>query len=423
MRQTSPSLLRNLKCPLGALWVTAALLSACAGLREPGELLRVGTSGDYAPFSTEAPDGGLDGFDVAAAQAYAESRGLELRFVRFRWPELAAALAAGRFDVAMSGVTVRADRSVAAPFTRPVALSSAVAVVAEAEHFATLEALDAAEVTIAVNAGGHLERVTRARFPRARILTVTDNEVPARLIAGEADALVTDTLEAPGWLASHPDWKQLAPFTFDRKAWWVRPGRPDLLRDLDRFAAERAADGTLAGWRATYFGEAAAGPPVATALPALFWSLRERLELMPLVAEAKRASGVDVEAPEREQRVLDAAWQATLRAARDVGRPPPPEAAVRALFQAQIEAAKAIQRATLAGPPSGEPAPSLTDELRPALIALGERIAGLLLELDATPRAEVDALATRCLSMPGLPVERVRALADAVAALGAQAPR
>jgi len=366
------------------------------------------------------------GFDVAAATAFAAERGVALEFVEFRWPDLATDLAAGRFDVAMSGVTVRADRTLTAPFTRPVALSSAVAVVADPTRFTTLAGLDAATVTIAVNEGGHLERATRARFPSARILPVAGNRVPDRLASGAADALVTDSLEAPSWLRDQPGWKMLPAFTTDRKAWWVHPDRSDLLHDLDRFAAERSTDGSLARWRAEHLGPAAAVQPTAAVLPALFWTLRARLELMPLVAEAKRRSGSPIEVPEREERVVEAAWEATRRAATDRGRRAPPEADVRRLFRAQIEAAKSIQRATLAGEPRSGDLPSLDQEIRPALLRLGDQIAGLVVDLAATPSSKssetaathaLDELSGLILGLEGLESDDRAAITEAIDAL------
>jgi len=85
------------------------LLVGALALSQPNtslaaDLFRVGTSGDYAPFSSEldqAPDA-FEGFDIAIARAYAKDRGLEAEFIRFRWRDLTAALQADRFDVAMS---------------------------------------------------------------------------------------------------------------------------------------------------------------------------------------------------------------------------------------------------------------------------------------------------------------------------------
>ena len=73
-------------------------------------MLRVGTSGDYAPFSLDGR-----GFDVDVADALAKHLGMRVEWVHFRWPELRSMIDAGRFDVAMSGVTWRPDRAVRRP--------------------------------------------------------------------------------------------------------------------------------------------------------------------------------------------------------------------------------------------------------------------------------------------------------------------
>ena len=62
--------------------------------RRRGKLvLRVGTSGDYAPFSSAGEGRSPSGFDIAVARAYAQERGLGLEFVSFRWPDLVRDLA------------------------------------------------------------------------------------------------------------------------------------------------------------------------------------------------------------------------------------------------------------------------------------------------------------------------------------------
>src|SRR5882724_6528427 len=104
---------------LGIAFLAALALVGCAAPhpRRPTASglppLRVGTSGDYAPFSVRAADGTLSGFDIEVARAYAAERGREIVFVPFRWPELGARFVAGDFDIVMSGVTVRPDRLVA----------------------------------------------------------------------------------------------------------------------------------------------------------------------------------------------------------------------------------------------------------------------------------------------------------------------
>ena len=168
-----------------ALVVLLAVASGTPAAAEDASRLRVGISGDYAPFSsggTSAPAG----FDVEVARAYAENRGVTLEFVSFRWPRLLAGLHGKRFDVAMSGVTVRPERSVAGRFTTPVAETGAVVLVRQPERWDNIEDLNRPDVRIAVNAGGHLERVANATFPRASLIAIPDNAAVRRALLEES---------------------------------------------------------------------------------------------------------------------------------------------------------------------------------------------------------------------------------------------
>jgi cyclohexadienyl dehydratase len=378
----------------------------------------VGTSGDYPPFSREQPEapGGFSGFDLELLRAFAAERGHTLALVRFRWPDLARAFRAGEFDLAAGGITVRPERSVLGAFTRPFAQTGAVLLVRDTERFPDLASLAGAR--IAVNAGGHLERVARERFEAAEIVAVPDNRAPPRLLAaGKVDAALTDGAEAPAWRREAPGSAVLGPFTRDLKAFWVRADRPDLLRELDGWLADREADGSLARLRREQLGDTQ-GPPSAAALPALLAAVRERLELAPLVAEAKRAAALPIAAPEQEQRVLDAAIRSVGEAAARAGRSAPSEERVREFYRAQIEAGKALQAAALAGPAAPGPPFDLDAELRPALARVGERIAALVIELPpaATPD-EARRAALESVALPGLPEAALRRLADSLAAL------
>ncbi|NNL66384.1 MAG: transporter substrate-binding domain-containing protein, partial [Myxococcales bacterium] len=182
--------------------------------------MRVGTSADYAPFS-QPGSGPADptGFDVEIARAYARDAGATLSLERFRWPALLDDLERGAFDVAMSGVTLRPERSIRGRFGVPVASSGALVLTDPARAAGGLAGLDRPEIRIAVNQGGHLERVARAHFPRARLLPQPENDAVRRALAeARVDAVVTDTLEAPHWQRSLPGTVRLGPFTRDRKA-------------------------------------------------------------------------------------------------------------------------------------------------------------------------------------------------------------
>lgn len=374
-----------------------ALLAGLLAVAAQADPLRVGTSGDYSPFSSGAGSPGdaeafgreLHGFDIDLIRTFARETGRRVEFVRFRWPQLSADLADDRFDLAVSGVTVRADRSLVGRFSVPVARSGAVLLVRAGDGERAIETFDAPGVTLAVNQGGHLERVTRAHFPRASIRPIERNrDVLNELVSGRAQAVVTDTLEAPHWLGAAEGLKALGPFTRDDKAALIRADLPTLAHELDAWLLARERDGTLAQLRARHF-DASSQAPTATPDAALVAASNERLALMPLVAEAKRRSGAPVEDRVREARVLASARASVGRAAKERGVPPPDAAEVTVFFQSRIEEAKRVQREVLAQPADpNRPNADLAEAIRPALIRIGDRIAMLLVAREVERRED-----------------------------------
>jgi chorismate mutase len=155
-------------------------------------------------------------------------------------------------------------------------------------------------------------------------------------------------------------------------------------------------------------------------------SLDERLSLMTEVADTKIVLGRPIEDRGREARVLAAAAGAARREAKRRGVEPTEPNRVEAFYRAQIEAAKSIQRArreslARAPAPSDESARvaarrTLEERIRPALIALGDRIALLVVACaDAAPPP--DGLLRGTLARHALPEDDLRALETAFRAL------
>lgn len=388
--------------------------------------LRVGTSGDYPPFSIRAADGTLAGFDVAVAEAYARDQDREIQWVAFRWPDLESRFLAGDFDVVMSGVTVRGDRLALAPMTAAVARAQAVLVVPASRSAAV--AADGNGITIAVNRGGHLERVARARLPRATVITLDDNRsLPEVLASGEVDGVVTDSLELRSF-GAHGDAPARVALVLseDRKAYWVAPGETEHADRLDAWLAAREDDGTLARLRSKHLGAAgdpARGQPDDAAALRVVDLVARRLMLMPEVAEAKRVAGLPVDVPAREGEVYE---RARVAAERDgLAAAPYIE-----LVRAQVEAAKVVQRAVLAAPGPAVPADPdaaarararIDGQLRPAIDRLDAAIRRALVE-SAPLRLPVDRLAAALAtdaSLPGFDHQQAALLADALARIPA----
>lgn len=413
----------------GTLRLALLLLAwAASAAAQPAAKLRVGTSGDYPPFSKALPGDKPDyeGFDVELARRYAAERGLELEWVRFRWPTLLEDLAAGRFDLALSGVTIRPDRSAAGSFSVPLVETGAVVLLRDTQRFTDAATLDRASIRIGVNAGGHLEGVAREKFPHATIVAVAENSAVMRALEeGSIDAALTDTAEASVWQKQLPDLGRIGPFTRDRKAVLLAPGESERGADLDAWLLAREADGTLAALRAQYLG---AGPfaRVAEPLPALVAALDERLSLMPWVGVAKRRAGLPLVVPAREAAVLEETTAAVLAAAKARDLVPPPALLVNRFFQVQLDAARQVQldasRDDGWKPP--EKLPDLDGQLRPAISRIGARQARLLLALPQGTSSDQLAQALEDgLRSPWLKPSSRHAIVDALALLVGSQPQ
>ncbi len=362
--------------------VTAlALFAACAGPAPaprppPAPRLRVAASFDYAPFSRTTESGAYEGLDVVVMTRLAGDLGLELAWTRLAWPELTAATAAARFDVAVGGVTMRAERALVGRYTRPYAVTAAIPVVprAQATRYPSLRALDRPAVRLGVNAGGHLQRVAQRRFPRAALRPIADNRIFAALEAEQVDAVVTDTAELYAYAQHSPrPLVALTPLTHDHKAYLLPAERGRLAARIDTWLRERESDGWLPAQRARFLGAAAALDAATAAREAVAALVRLRLDLMADVAGAKRAAGLPIEDRAQEARVRERVGAAV------------PSAPMRAaaVYAELIEMAKALQRAA---PASGAPGPSL-DVLRAALGRIDDVLCAELERLPAAPAA------------------------------------
>lgn len=215
-------------------------------------VLRVGTTGDYKPFSFR-PDAASPfvGLDIELAGQLAKTLGVKLETVATSWPDLMKDFEADRFDIAMSGVSVSLERQKKALFSIPYMRDGKTPITRceNVERFQTVEQINRPEVRLVVNPGGTNERFARANLARASLTVHPDNvTIFDQIVAGKADLMVTDAIETrlqqklkPDLCAVHPD----QPFDFSEKAFL-------LPRDLmwkafvDQWLHQTVASGTFA---------------------------------------------------------------------------------------------------------------------------------------------------------------------------------
>ncbi|WP_412029005.1 ABC transporter substrate-binding protein [Deinococcus yunweiensis] len=115
---------------LSALMVSGvSLATTVAQVKQKGVLV-LGTDPTFAPFEFKGTDGSIQGFDIDIARAVAKDLGvkLEIRAVGFG-ALMPQSVTSGRVDMAMSGITITAERAKVVAFSAPYYRSAQVFIV------------------------------------------------------------------------------------------------------------------------------------------------------------------------------------------------------------------------------------------------------------------------------------------------------
>ncbi len=214
-------------------------------------VLRVGTTGDYAPFSFRTGETGeYTGIDIEMASDLAHSLGARLRLVSTSWPDLVSDLTARRYDIAMSGVSRTLERQRVGYFSQayheggktPVSRCELTG------RFDSLEKIDHPGVRVIVNPGGTNERFVRSRIHRAQIVLHPDNRtIFEQLVSGRADVMITDRIEVQLQTRRHTELCAAMPgenLTFQEKGYLMQRDEP-FREFVNLWLQTRIRDGTV----------------------------------------------------------------------------------------------------------------------------------------------------------------------------------
>ena len=247
----TPEMKREL---LQSLWQIRQLSpresSVLANILHSG-VLRVGTTGDYPPFSfINKTSGEYTGIDIDLARKLASSLGVELQFIHTSWPGLMADLAANKYDVGMSGISRTLLRQRTAFFSNaystggktPIARCDAVT------ELNSLHKIDQSSVRVIVNPGGTNEKFVRKHINHAQIIVYPDNtRIFHQIIERRADVMITDAIEVKLQHNLHPELCATMPdalFTHAEKA-YLMPQDIALKQYVDAWLGELKQSGAL----------------------------------------------------------------------------------------------------------------------------------------------------------------------------------
>ncbi|MEH6590914.1 MAG: gamma subclass chorismate mutase AroQ [Halioglobus sp.] len=213
-------------------------------------ILRVATTGDYPPFSSDTQTGELTGIDIDMARNLALALEVELRWVKTSWPTLMADFSSGQFDIGMSGISMNLQRQKKAFFSLPYHTGGKTPIV-RCEQKTALDSLDKIDqpgVIVVVNPGGTNALFVSENIRRAQVIVHADNRtIFSEIRDGRADVMFTDQIEVK--LQSTQDDLLCAAMpgetlTFSRKA-YLLPQDSVFKAYIDSWLSQRIGEGLL----------------------------------------------------------------------------------------------------------------------------------------------------------------------------------
>ena len=228
-------------------------------IREEG-VLKVGTTGDYQPVSYLDPNTGeYVGFDIELAEDLAYDLDVELEYVETSWPTLMDDTLAGKFDLAISGITITDARKEQALMSDGY-LENGKTLLCRAEDaykYTSLESINRPDVRVMENPGGTNEKFARENLPdMTLIIHDVNQEIPGLVASGEADVMITEVVEA-GYYVGQDD--RLAaplifePFTHGELGVLMPKGSEDLLAYVNEFLDKEKKSGRIDELADDYF--------------------------------------------------------------------------------------------------------------------------------------------------------------------------
>ncbi len=214
--------------------------------------IRIGTSGDYQPFSYLNPKNSqYEGMDIDLANKMGAALKAKVLFIRFKWPELTPDLQADKFDIAMGGIGRNVERGKIFAYTNSYMTFGTCPLVRKGDEtkFPDFASINKPGVKVILNQGGLNDRHFTPLLNQAAILRHNKNEeIAAKVKEGTADVWITDNVEALFWAKQIPGLVAVNPsqtFTVGTKGFMIRQGDQVFLNWLNLWLEQMFLQGEV----------------------------------------------------------------------------------------------------------------------------------------------------------------------------------
>lgn len=212
----------------------------------------VATTGKGAPLSYRNEAGVLDGIDIDVLRAVGEHEGFRTEFVQAEWKTMFDEVNAGKYDVAVAGISWTEERAGKYSLSDSYLLNPA-AVIYKADGAVQPKTLaDLTSVKVGILAGSSYEKLLKDAGATNLVEAKSGFEGFAEFMKGGTDAYVNSELRLKHSQGSYPDIKLVVqPLQGEEEksanlVMVVNPNKPELLEKINAGIVKVKADGTVA---------------------------------------------------------------------------------------------------------------------------------------------------------------------------------
>lgn len=224
-----------------------------------GHEITVAIEEEYVPFHYVDPESGeRTGWDHDVVTEICRRLGCTPRFEVFEWAPMIQAVADGRFDMAATGIAIRAERALLVDYSDPY-FSNDLRIMARhgEDRFEGGSDLTAGDFLVGAQSATTNQQSAVDLVGDERVVGFAGTqEAVDALIAGQVDAVVINETAGVGYVRDYPGQIRLigAPLGADELGMIFTKGS-DLVAPFNVALASMEADGFLDGLRERYFPE------------------------------------------------------------------------------------------------------------------------------------------------------------------------